>query len=185
MRFGGGQFGAKFLAKLGAKFFANFSGLFFADTSRAKASTQKPRGSAHQNWRKFREKLLDEVLQGDPRQSEGHNFRARTQGVGLSWGALWAPSGTPFSGPLLRTLPQNPSQTFSEPFLERCVAVRPLRRAPKCSHPFPGTKERTFPWKPTPPKFWGVEISPPKFGEGASRTIATQVIWGWFSQNAD
>ena len=61
---------------------------------------------------------------------------------------------TPFSEPLLRTLlrtlfyckthsrppSQNPSEnpfsrtlprTFSEPFLERCVAVRPLRRAPK------------------------------------------------------
>ena len=67
---------------------------------------------------------------------------------------------TPFSEPLLRTLlrtlfccktqstppPQNPSEnppprtlprTFSEPFLERCVAVRPLRRAPKKRYPPP------------------------------------------------
>ena len=46
----------------------------------------------------------------------------------------------PIAGPLLRTLlrtlPQNLSRTFSEPFLERCVAVRPLRRAPQ---PPPGS----------------------------------------------
>ena len=38
------------------------------------------------------------------------------------------------AGPLLRTLlktlPQNLSRTFSERFLEHCVGVRPLRRAP-------------------------------------------------------
>ena len=42
----------------------------------------------------------------------------------------------PTSGPLLRTLLRTPSpepfpERSQEPFLERCVAVRPLRRAPK------------------------------------------------------
>ena len=36
------------------------------------------------------------------------------------------PSQNPSENPFSRTLPR----TFSEPFLERCVAVRPLRRAP-------------------------------------------------------
>ena len=33
----------------------------------------------------------------------------------------------------LRTLPQNPAQNFSEPFLEACVVIQPLRRAPNAS----------------------------------------------------
>ena len=38
----------------------------------------------------------------------------------------------PTSGPLLRTLPQNPSQNLLRTLiLERCVAVRPLRRTPR------------------------------------------------------
>ena len=40
------------------------------------------------------------------------------------------PSQNPSENPFLRTLPR----TFSEPFLERCVAVRPLRRAPNWGH---------------------------------------------------
>ena len=36
------------------------------------------------------------------------------------------PSQNPFENRFPKTLPR----TFSEPFLERCVAVRPLRRAP-------------------------------------------------------
>ena len=67
---------------------------------------------------------------------------------------------TPFSEPLLRTLlrtpfyckthsrppSQNPSEnpfprTFSKPFLERCVAVRPLRR---CTQTLSGTPCRTL-----------------------------------------
>ena len=68
-------------------------------------------------------------------------------------GRSWHLLETPFSEPLLRTLlkplfyckthrrppsqnlsenpfPRTLSRTFSEPFSERCVAVRPLRRAP-------------------------------------------------------
>ena len=33
-----------------------------------KTSAQNSHDSAQQNWRNFREKLLDEVLQGDPRR---------------------------------------------------------------------------------------------------------------------
>ena len=39
----------------------------------------------------------------------------------------------PTAGPLLRTLLRTLPRTFSELFLERCVAVRPLRRAPNNS----------------------------------------------------
>ena len=46
-------------------------------------------------------------------------------------------SRTPFSEPFPRTLPR----TCSEPFLERCVAVRPLRRAPKFSQS-PGSGQK-------------------------------------------
>ena len=40
------------------------------------------------------------------------------------------PSQNPSENPFPRTLPR----TFSGPFLERCLAVRPLRRAPKYNH---------------------------------------------------
>ena len=63
-RSGGGQFGAKFLAK--------FSGLFCWDIQRkrtsAKTSAPNSQDSTQQKWGKFRDKLHDEVLQGDPRQ---------------------------------------------------------------------------------------------------------------------
>ena len=36
----------------------------------AKTSALNSHGPAQQNWRNFREKLHDEVLQGDPRQSQ-------------------------------------------------------------------------------------------------------------------
>ena len=69
-RFGGGQFGAKFFTKFATKFFTKFSGLFCWDIqskkTSAKTSSLNSHDSAQQNWRNFREKLHDEVLQGDP-----------------------------------------------------------------------------------------------------------------------
>ena len=62
-------------------------------------------------------------------------FRAKSQKLisGRTPKRTYSPKGR-IAGPLLRTLlrtlPQNPSQNLLRPFLERCVAVRPLRRAP-------------------------------------------------------
>ena len=61
-------------------------------------------------------------------------------------------------GPLLRTLLRTPSpEPFPEPsqnpFLERCLAVRPLRRAPKfCPQGHPGdSRENRYKWTKTGP----------------------------------
>ena len=69
--FGGGQFGAKFCTKFAAKFLTKFSALFCWDIqskqkTSAKTSALNPHDPAQQNWRNFREKLHDEVLQGGP-----------------------------------------------------------------------------------------------------------------------
>ena len=50
------------------------------------------------------------------------------------------PSPNPSENPFPRTLPR----TFSEPLLERCVAVRPLRRAPNLSLVFARYVPNTF-----------------------------------------
>ena len=78
-RFGGGQFGAKFSAKFAAKFSTKFSGLSCWDIqskeTSAKTSALNSHESAQQNWRNFREKLHDEVLQGDPHQKGSQRRR--------------------------------------------------------------------------------------------------------------
>ena len=57
------------VTSLAAKFAAKFSGLVCWDIERkknfSKISAQNSCDSAQQNWRNFREKLYDEVLQGD------------------------------------------------------------------------------------------------------------------------
>ena len=82
--------------------------------------------------------------------SEGARLRGRTLRGGVL-GTFWKPPSQnpywePFSEPFfyrkthIRPPSQNPSEnpfsrtlprTFSEPFLERCVAAQPVRRAPK------------------------------------------------------
>ena len=64
-----------------SKFFTKFSGLFWWDIqstkkTSAKTSAQNSHDPAQQNWRNFREKLHDEVLQGDPHQQNGAQARS-------------------------------------------------------------------------------------------------------------
>ena len=49
-------------------FWPCFAGTFRAIKTSAKTSALNSHDPAQQNWRNFREKLHDEVLQGDPRQ---------------------------------------------------------------------------------------------------------------------
>ena len=57
-----------------------FAGTFRAKNTSAKTSALNSHGPAQQNWRNFREKLHDEVLQGDPRQEK------LPEGLLGSWG---------------------------------------------------------------------------------------------------
>ena len=47
-----------------------FAGTFRAKKTSAKTSALNSHDPAQQNWRNFREKLHDEVLQGDPHQNQ-------------------------------------------------------------------------------------------------------------------
>ena len=79
----GGSLGRSFWRSLvrsfGRSFRACFAGTFRAEKTSAKTSAQNSHGSAQQNSRKFREKLHDEVLQGDPRQSYFQHSYCRGQ----------------------------------------------------------------------------------------------------------
>ena len=69
LRFGGGQFGAKFLAKFGATFLAKVSNLFCWDIRSNKKLQQKLQPKSPTPLRsKIEEKFHGEVLQGDPCQ---------------------------------------------------------------------------------------------------------------------
>ena len=77
LRFGGGQLGVNFGEVWGEVFGLFLLGHSEQKQTSGKSPAQKSLGSAQQNWRKFREKLHDEVLRGDPRQrkitqSNGH-----------------------------------------------------------------------------------------------------------------
>ena len=70
---GRAQFGAKFFHEVCDEVFHEVFGLVllgYSEQQKTSATTSalNSHDSAQQNWRNFREKLHDEVLQGDPRQ---------------------------------------------------------------------------------------------------------------------
>ena len=64
----GGSLGRSLRQSFSRSFRACFAGTFRAKKTSAKTSALNSHGSAQKNWIIFREKLHDEVLQGDPRQ---------------------------------------------------------------------------------------------------------------------